>query len=86
MIKVKLLNCIKGVGRDTGKPWCKLTLASTKADGTRVVSDFWCNQTIASKAAFIPLDSQVYISAEIDESLHFAISDIRSADVVKSNN
>jgi len=86
MIKVKLLNCIKGVGRDTGKPWCKLTLASNKSDGTRVVSDFWCNQTIASKAALIPLDSQVYISAEIDESLHFAISDIRLADAIKANN
>lgn len=86
MTKVKLVNCIRGVGRESGKPWCKLTLASTKADGTRVISDFWCNQTIASKAALIPLDSQVYVSAELDETLHFAISDIRLADVVKSNN
>lgn len=84
MVKVKLLNRFSGVGKDSGKPYCRITLASDKADGTRAVGEFWCNTTVASKVASIPLDSNVYVSAELDDSLHFSISDVRLVDVTKS--
>lgn len=84
MVKVKLINCFAGIGKDSGKPYCRITLASDKDDGTRVVADFWCNQTVANKVAMIPLDSQVYVSAEVDAELHFNISDIRLADATKA--
>lgn len=84
MVKLKLVNCLQGIGKESGKPWCRITLASDKADGTRVVSEFWCNPTVANKVAMIPLDSQVYISAEMDDSLHFNISDVRTADTTKA--
>ncbi len=84
MIKVKLLNCAQGIGKDSGKPWCRVTLASDKSDRTRVVSDFWCNQTVANKVSSIPLDSYVFVSAELDADLHFNVSDVRLADSVKA--
>lgn len=84
MIKVKLVNCAQGIGKDSGKPWCRVTLASDKADGTRAISDFWCNQTVANKVAMIPLDSLVYVTAELDDSLHYNISDVRLADSTKA--
>lgn len=84
MIKVKLLNCAQGIGKDSGKPWCRVTFASDKVDGTRSVSDFWCNQTVANKVSAIPLDSYVFVSAELDVDLHFSISDIRPADTTKA--
>ena len=84
MVKVKLVNRAQGIGKESGKPWCRVTLASDKADGTRVVSDFWCNPNVATKVANIKLDSEVYVSAEIDADLHFGISDIRLADTSKA--
>lgn len=84
MVKVKLLNRAQGIGKDSGKPWCRVTLASDKSDGTRAVYDFWCNPNVASKVATIKLDSEVYVSAEIDADLHFGISDIRPAETTKS--
>ncbi len=84
MVKVKLINRFSGVGKDSGKPYCRITLASDKVDGTRAVGEFWCNTTVANKVASIPLDSQVYVSAELDDSLHFGISDIRLADSTKA--
>lgn len=84
MIKVKLVNCMQGIGKDSGKPYCRVTLASDRTDGTRAISDFWCNQTIANKVATIPLDSYVYVSAELDDALHFNISDIRTAETTKA--
>lgn len=51
MIKTRLINKANGIGKDSGKPWCRITLASDKQDGTRVVSDFWCNQAVADKVA-----------------------------------
>lgn len=84
MVKVKLLNRAQGIGKDSGKPWCRVTLASDKTDGTRVVSDFWCNQNVANKVSSIPLDTYVYVSAELDDALHFQISDVRTGDTTKA--
>lgn len=84
MIKVKMVNKAHGVGKDSGKPWCRITLASDKTDGTRAMSDFWCNEVVANKVAGIPLDSYVYVSAELDAALHFNISDIRTVDSTKA--
>ena len=84
MLKVKLVNKAKGNNKDTGKPWCRITLSVDKADGNRVIEGFWCNETVASKIKDIPLDAYVYVMAELDENLHFGISDIRPADVNKA--
>lgn len=84
MVKVKLLNRFSGIGKDSGRPYCRITLASDKSDGSRIVADFWCNQTVANKVAGLPLDASVYVSAELDDALHFNISDIRLADSTKA--
>lgn len=84
MVKVKLINRFAGIGKDSGKPYCRITLACDKADGTRAVGEFWCNTTVANKVAGIPLDSQVYVTAELDDSLHYNISDVRLADSTKA--
>lgn len=84
MLKTRLINKASGLGKESGKPWCRITLASDKADGTRAVADFWCNQAVADKIARIPLDSYVYVTAELDDALHFNISDLRPVDTVKA--
>ena len=84
MVKCKLLNKASGIGKDSGKPWCRLTLGADHADGSRSVSDFFVAPEVATKVASIPLDAAVYITAELDSNLHFNISDIRNADL-KSN-
>lgn len=83
MLRAKLINKANGVGKDSGKPWCRITLASDKMDGTRAVGDFWCNQIVSAKVANISIDTLVYVTTELDESLHFNIVDIRTADVTK---
>lgn len=84
MVKVKLINRFSGIGKDSGKPYCRVTLASDKPDETRVVGDFWLNPSVASKVATIKLDSEVYVSADIDANLHFSVSDTRPADTTKA--
>ena len=84
MLKTKLVNKASGIGKESGRPWCRVTLAADHSDGTRSVADFFVAPEIATKLAAIPLDSAVYITTELDQNLHFAISDIRSADL-KSN-
>lgn len=80
MLKTKLINRASGIGKDSGKPWARLTLAADHTDGTRSVADFFVTSEVGSKAAAIPLDTPVYISATLDDHLHFAISDIRAID------
>lgn len=80
MVKCKLLNKACGIGKESGKPWCRLTLGADHTDGTRSVADFFVSPEIATKIATIPLDSAVYITAELDANMHFNISDIRSAE------
>lgn len=80
MVKVKLINKAQGIGKESGKPWCRVTVASDLADGSRAVSDFFVGPAIAVKVSSLPLDSAVYVSADLDDRLHFTISDIRSAE------
>lgn len=84
MIKVRLLNKAQGIGKTSGRPWCRLTLAADHNDGSRVVNDFFVNPEVATKVSSIPLDSLVYISAELDSNLHFNVADIRVAETTKS--
>jgi len=84
MIKVRLLNKAQGIGKESGRPWCRLTLAADHSDGSRVVNDFFVNPDVATKVASIPLDSAVYITAELDANLHFNVADIRVAETTKS--
>ena len=84
MLKTRLINKASGLGKDSGKPWCRITLASDKADGPRAIADFWCNQMVANKVAQIPVDSLVYVTAELDEGLHFSVSDVRPVDTAKA--
>lgn len=81
MTKLKLLNRASGIGKDSGKPWARATFAADHADGTRSVADFFVSPEIGAKLSAIPLDTYVYVSAELDQHLHFNISDIRNADV-----
>lgn len=81
MKKVKLINKSNGVGKESRKPWCRITLSCDAMDGTRSVSDFFVSPSVAAKVASINLDSEVYIQADLDENLHFNISDIREVSV-----
>lgn len=80
MIKFKLLNKARGVGKESGKPWYRITLAADHGDGTRAVTDFFVSSEIAEKIDPIPLDASVFISAALDEYLRFSIIDVRPAD------
>lgn len=80
MLKAKLLNKARGIGKDSGRPWCRITISADKADGSRSVNDFFVAQDIATKIDSIPLDANIYVTADLDENLHFSISDVRSAD------
>lgn len=77
MVKLRLINRANGLSKASGNPWCRLTLCCDHADGNRTVSDFFVNPEVASRVASIPLDSLVYVSADLDSKLHFSISDIR---------
>lgn len=84
MLKTKLINKANGIGKESGKPWCRITLASDRSDGSRAIADFWCNPTVANKVAQIPIDSFIYVIAELDESLHFSVFDVRLVDTIKA--
>lgn len=77
MSKFKLLNRASGVNKETGRPWCRVTLGCDRNDGSRSVADFFVAPELSSKLSGIPLDAFVYVSAYLDQALHFAISDIR---------
>ena len=84
MIKVKLLNRAQGIGKDSHKPWCRITLGSDLSDGSRAVGDFFVGPEVAMKVASLPLDTFVYVSADLDDRLHFSIVDVRSAETGKA--
>lgn len=83
MLKARLINRSNGISKSSGKAWCKISLASDKADGARIIQEFWCNPQLAAKVATIPVDSYVYVTAELDDSLHFNIADLRVVDSTK---
>lgn len=80
MVKLRLLNKASGISKASGKPWTRITLGSDHSDGSRSVADFFVTPEIAAKLVGISLDSQIYVHAELDDKLHFGISDIRSSD------
>lgn len=80
MVKLKLLNKSSGLSKTSGKPWTRITLGCDHSDGSRSVADFFVTPEIAAKLASISLDSQIYVHAELDDRLHFGISDIRSTE------
>ena len=79
MVKTKLINKASGIGKDSGKPWYRVTLAADHTDGSRSVGDFFVSPEVGSKFSAIQLDADVYITAELDQHLHFQIADVRSA-------
>lgn len=79
MTKFKLINKKTGVSKASGKPWANITLASD-VNGNRNTNDFFISPTVYTKVNTIPLDSYVFVSADLDADLHFAITDIRLAD------
>lgn len=80
MVKLKLLNRATGIGKESGKAWARATFGCDHSDGTRSVADFFVTPEIGAKLSGIPLDTNVYVSAELDQNLHFNISDVRSAE------
>lgn len=81
MVKKKLINKASGIGKDSGKPWYRVTLAADHTDGSRSVGDFFVSPEVGAKFSSIAIDSAVYITAELDSQLHFGISDVRNAEV-----
>ena len=81
MFHFKLVNKASGIS-SKGTPWCRITLACDHSDGSRSISGFFVSSEVAAKTAKIPLDTTVYVSATLDEKLHFQINDIRAVDSV----
>lgn len=83
MVKIKLISKASGISAKSGKPWCRVTFGADQDDGTRNISEFFVNPEVAAKVASIQLDSTVYVSAGLDNKLHFEITDIQSANISK---
>lgn len=77
MLKTILLNKANGVSKTTGKPWARVTLGCDHTDGSRSVSEFFISPEVYAKISGIKLDSYVYVTSDLDQDLHYSISDIR---------
>ena len=84
MNKIKMLNFQQGVGKESGRPWSRITLSCDSENG-RSVADFFVSPEVAAKAATIPFDSTVIVESSLDQKLHFAISDIKMVAKPSSN-
>lgn len=80
MGRFRLLNFRTGVSQKTNREYAQISLMSMGAD-SRKIADFFVEPAVLQKAlqGGAKLDSVVYISVELDDSLHYQITDIRPA-------
>lgn len=71
-MKFKLLNVKSGISEKTGKPYCCATFCSTKADGTRIIKDFWLDVKLI-EVSLLKMDAEYRLETMLDENLNYRI-------------
>lgn len=75
---VKILLLQRGVSGKTGKPYCRISVRSKKADGTSAAAEFWLNSDVIEQltAQGIKEDDTVSLSVDLNDNLRPEISKV----------